>query len=136
MGVSASVIYQPYISHLSLTHQSGNLKVLVTDIPTDRGWCLGKPNVNKTDEFSAKFQMAFDPPPSFSENHIADFLGHVDVCAFWYNFAIKYIRSIKGKLQYNFLDRKWNLCENSSILVFVRLHLVGARDASASNKFW
>ena len=32
----------------------------------------------KTDEFSEKFQTAFDPPPhppSFSENHIADFLG-------------------------------------------------------------
>ena len=35
---------------------------------------LGKPNPPKTDEFSEKFQTAFDPPPSFSENHIADFL--------------------------------------------------------------
>ena len=35
---------------------------------------LGKHPPTKTDEFSEKFQTAFDPPPSFSENHIADFL--------------------------------------------------------------
>ena len=35
---------------------------------------LGKHTPSKTDEFSEKFQTAFDPPPSFSENHIADFL--------------------------------------------------------------
>ena len=29
---------------------------------------------SKTDEFSEKFKTAFDPPPSFSENHIAIFL--------------------------------------------------------------
>ena len=34
---------------------------------------LGKHPHSKTDEFSEKFQTAFDPPPSFSENHIADF---------------------------------------------------------------
>ena len=34
---------------------------------------LGKDGVSKIDEFSEKFQTAFDPPPSFSENHIADF---------------------------------------------------------------
>ena len=34
---------------------------------------LGMPVPTKTDEFSEKFQTAFDPPPSFSENHIADF---------------------------------------------------------------
>ena len=33
---------------------------------------LGKPNPAKTDEFLEKFETAFDPP-SFSENHIADF---------------------------------------------------------------
>ena len=33
----------------------------------------GTDGVTKTDEFSEKFQTAFDPPPSFSENHIADF---------------------------------------------------------------
>ena len=27
----------------------------------------------KKDETSEKFQTAFDPPPSFSENHVADF---------------------------------------------------------------
>ena len=32
---------------------------------------LGKPVPTKTDEFSEKFQTAFDPP-SFSENHVAD----------------------------------------------------------------
>ena len=36
--------------------------------------CLGKPSTSKTDEFSEKFQTAFEspPPPSFSENHIAN----------------------------------------------------------------
>ena len=36
---------------------------------------LGTNGATKTDEFSEKFQTAFDPPPppSFSENHIADF---------------------------------------------------------------
>ena len=28
---------------------------------------------SKTDEFSEKFQTAFDPPPSFSESYIANF---------------------------------------------------------------
>ena len=52
---------------------------------------------SKTDEFSEKFQTAFDPPPSFSENHIAIFSEIHD-------------RSIvySGKnLQYKFLDWKW-----------------------------
>ena len=35
---------------------------------------LGKPPPTKTDEFSEKFQTAFDPPPLFLENHVADFL--------------------------------------------------------------
>ena len=43
---------------------------------------LGKDGVSKTDEFSEKFQTAFDPP-SFSENHIADFATKVR------DFAIK-----------------------------------------------
>ena len=30
----------------------------------------GTGGVSKTDEFLEKFQMAFDPPPSFSENHV------------------------------------------------------------------
>ena len=34
---------------------------------------LGKHPPPKTDEFSEKFQTAFDPPPSFLENHVADF---------------------------------------------------------------
>ena len=33
---------------------------------------LGMPDTSKTDEFSEKFQTAFDPP-SFSENHVAVF---------------------------------------------------------------
>ena len=35
--------------------------------------CKGTDGVTKTDEFSEKLQTAFDPPPSFSENHIVDF---------------------------------------------------------------
>ena len=34
---------------------------------------LGKDDISKTDEFLEKFQTAFDPPPSFSENHVALF---------------------------------------------------------------
>ena len=34
---------------------------------------LGTPFPSKTDEFSEKFQTAFDPPPSFSESYIANF---------------------------------------------------------------
>ena len=34
---------------------------------------LGKGNHTKMDEFLEKFQTAFDSPPSFSENHVADF---------------------------------------------------------------
>ena len=34
---------------------------------------LGTDGPTKTDEFSEKFQTAFDPPPSFSENHITIF---------------------------------------------------------------
>ena len=35
---------------------------------------LGTDGDTKTDEFSEKFQTGFDaPPPSFSENHVADF---------------------------------------------------------------
>ena len=46
-------------------------------------------------------ESSFDPhlPTSFSENYIADFWGDIDVCAFWYNFTIKYIVNINGKLQ-------------------------------------
>ena len=36
---------------------------------------LGKGSATKSDEFSKKFQTAFDPPPpSFSENYVANFL--------------------------------------------------------------
>ena len=35
---------------------------------------LGTPFPSKIDEFSEKFQTAFDPPPSFSESYIANFL--------------------------------------------------------------
>ena len=30
------------------------------------------PTSSKTDEFSEKIQTAFDPPPSFSENYVAN----------------------------------------------------------------
>ena len=39
----------------------------------------GKLTATKTDEFSEKLQTVFDPPPSFSENHVADFWGHVNI---------------------------------------------------------
>ena len=58
---------------------------------------LGKPCTSKADEFFEKFQTVFDPP-SFSENHIA-------------NFSEIHDRSIvyNGKnLQYKFLDWKWH----------------------------
>ena len=35
---------------------------------------LGTGHVSKSDEFSEKFQTAFDPPLSFSESYIANFL--------------------------------------------------------------
>ena len=35
------------------------------------------PYTSKTDEFSEKFQTAFDPPPSFSENYFAIFSENV-----------------------------------------------------------
>ena len=50
---------------------------------------LGKHVRTKTDEFLEKFQTAFDPPPSFSENHVADFLNSctalktIHVVYFW-----------------------------------------------------
>ena len=34
---------------------------------------LGTGQPTKTDEFSEKFQTAFDPPPSFLENYVAIF---------------------------------------------------------------
>ena len=36
-------------------------------------YALGKGGSSKTDEFLEKFQTAFAPPPSFSENHVALF---------------------------------------------------------------
>ena len=62
---------------------------------------LGKPALTITDDFLEKFQTAFDPPPSFSKNHIADFWGHVDVCAFWYNL-------LSNKTTYNYAKLKFN----------------------------
>ena len=49
------------------------LKVVAERVAKSVPW-LGKGNPSKTDEFSEKFQTAVDPPPSFSENHVADFL--------------------------------------------------------------
>ena len=34
---------------------------------------IGTDGPTKTDEFWGNFQTAFDPPPSFLQNHIADF---------------------------------------------------------------
>ena len=42
---------------------------------------LGKDPATKADEFLEKFQMAFDPPPSFLENYIAN-LFIMDMVAF------------------------------------------------------
>ena len=36
--------------------------------------CLGKDPATKSDEFLEKFQTAFDPPHSFLENYVANFL--------------------------------------------------------------
>ena len=38
-----------------------------------KAFYLGTEHVSKSDEFSEKFQTAFDPPPSFSESYIALF---------------------------------------------------------------
>ena len=39
---------------------------------------LGKGKASKTDEFSEKFQTAFDPlPPSFSENYVEIFFSEI-----------------------------------------------------------
>ena len=57
---------------------------------------LGTIGNTKTDVFSEKFQMAFDPPPSFSENYIADFATKMRqkcVCSLWrecYNINVLY----------------------------------------------
>ena len=49
------------------------------------GQLLGMRDTSKTDEFSEKFQTAFDPPPSFSENHIAIFSEIQDRSIIYYN---------------------------------------------------
>ena len=57
---------------------------------------LGTTGPTKTDEFSEKFQTAFDPAPLFLENHIADFatkLRQKCVCSLWrdcYNINVLY----------------------------------------------
>ena len=54
---------------------------------------LGTGGHTKTDETLEKFQMAFDPPPSFSENHIADFatkLRQKCVCSLWWDCCVLY----------------------------------------------
>ena len=38
---------------------------------------LGKGSATKSDEVLEKFQTAFDPPPSFLENYVANFLWHI-----------------------------------------------------------
>ena len=66
--------------------------------PTTMLQSLGTDGPTKTDEFSEKFQTAFGPPlpPSFSENHIADFatkLRQKCVCSLWrdcYNINVLY----------------------------------------------
>ena len=52
----------------------GSLSSQRHEIRKDPYTSLGTGDGTKTDEFSEKFQTAFDPqPPSFSENHIAVF---------------------------------------------------------------
>ena len=54
---------------------------------------LGKGGYSKTDEFLEKFQTAFDPPPSFSENHVALFatkLRQKCVCSVWRDCCVLY----------------------------------------------
>ena len=64
-------------------------------IITNSWWWLrlGTDGDTKTDEFSEKFQTAFDPPPSFLENHIADFatkLRQKCVCSLWRDCCVLY----------------------------------------------
>ena len=47
----------------------------------------GEPHVSKSDEFSEKFQTAFDPHPSFLESYIADFATKV-LMFIWRNFCV------------------------------------------------
>ena len=58
---------------------------------------LGTRDGTKTIEFSRKFQTAFDPPPSLSENHIATFSKMP---------SLKPCIKVQN-LQYTFLDWKW-----------------------------
>ena len=58
---------------------------------------LGMPADTKKDEFSEKFQTAFDPP-HLRKIILQTFWGHTDVCALWYNFNIKYIPNSKRNL--------------------------------------
>ena len=47
-------------------------KKQITSIAHDDFWNdLGTGRATKMDEFSEKFQTAFDPPPHFLENHVA-----------------------------------------------------------------
>ena len=59
----------------------------------DGGYSLGKDGVSKIDVFSEKFQTAFDPPPSFLENHVALFatkLRQKCVCSVWRDCCVLY----------------------------------------------
>ena len=59
----------------------------------DGGYSLGKDGVSKIDVFSEKFQTAFDPPPSFLENHVGLFatkLRQKCVCSVWRDCCVLY----------------------------------------------
>ena len=53
-------------------HKSKSGAVATSASQSSRSSPLGTSDASETDEFSDKFQTAFDPPPpSFSENHVA-----------------------------------------------------------------
>ena len=62
---------RPYLSKWSEAEKFSVLCRKVVGSGFDSG--LGKSGATKSDEFSEKFQTAFDPAPSFLENYIANF---------------------------------------------------------------
>ena len=70
------------------------------------------------------FRKVWPPRPIFGRN-IADFWGHINVCAFKHLFTVKYSLNINENLQYIFLISRWhshpppfwNYSEISSFLV-------------------
>ena len=74
---------------------------------------LGTDGHTKTDETSEKFQTAFDPPPSFLENHVADFATNRRqkwVCSLWRTVVYYMILFPMRCMLYN--SSMWQLVEN------------------------